>query len=550
MKKTICTSSRLRSIQFIALGLTFLTISLASAQNTEIQQAKYFQDVDQPTKGLDVLNKAAQTYPTSAAVQYYLGMAQLKAGQRDLALKSFDKGISIDEKDGLNYAGKGTLSMMEVNPTKAKLDFDKALSVTKSKNVAVLQAVAEGYLVDTKMANQAMELLNKAKSIDDHNTDTWILLGDAFLKLNNGGQSVSSYERAASLDAKLPKPHYKIGLVYLRSRNYPAAQEAFIKAIQLDPGYTLAYKELGENYYGLKQSKKAVEAYEKYLSLTEKPEAGKLRMAFFYFMDKNYAKANPMFEEMVKKPDAPNVGYRFYAVSLYEAGDSLKAKDMFDKYFVKAKPEEIEANDYAYYGNLLKMLHQDSLAVAAYQKSLDLDPKQTELLQKQAQMYYGMKKYEDAIAAYEKLRVAKTKWASTDLYTVGRAYYFNSQNAKLDTATKVLQLQKADTTFSKLVEAQPNMVVSYSWSARTKASLDPETTAGLAKPVYEKLVEKALATPEKNKKDLVEAYSYLGYYHFLKNERPAAKTYYEKILAIDPTNERAKVGLKELNTKR
>ena len=42
--------------------------------------------------------------------------------------------------------------MLENNPFKAKLDFDKALSMTKSKNVTVLKAIANAYLVNSIMS--------------------------------------------------------------------------------------------------------------------------------------------------------------------------------------------------------------------------------------------------------------------------------------------------------------------------------------------------------------------------------------------------------------
>lgn len=42
---------------------------------------------------------------------------------------------------------------------------------------------------------------------------------------------------------------------------------------------------------------------------------------------------------------------------------------------------------------------------------------------------------------------------------------------------------------------------------------------------------------------LVECYSYLGYYHYLKNEITESKTYWSKILALEPENEVAKKAL-------
>lgn len=535
MKKIFETLSRIWFPVFILLCLLILSLRFAFGQEVEIRNAKDFIEKDHNQKALAILNKAIQTYPSSAAAYYYLGIAQIKNGQRDVALKSFDKGIALDEKEGLNYAGKGYLSILENNPQKAKMDFDKAISLTKSKNAVVLQAIAESYLANEKLVNDALNILNKAKSIDEHNPETFILLGDAYLQQNNGGQAVTSYEKAASLNPKIARPHYKIGMVYLRSRNFDGAQEAFTKAIQIDPEYTLAYKEQGELYYQMKEGDKAVAAYEKFLALTDKPELGKLRYAFFLFMAKDFPKANEIFKDLTSKDDVTLITLRFYAISLFEAGDYQQSRNIFEQYFAKAPQQEIEASDYVYHGKVLLKQSEDSLAVLSFQKSLGIEPKQPEVLQLQAETYFKSKKYASAIASYERLMTIRPKPASQDYYTVGRAYYFDKQ------------FDKADAIFLKLIELQPNMTVGYLWEARAKSNLDPESENGLAKPYYEKLIEKASASPEKSKNDLVEAYSYLGYYHFLKQELSISKSYWKKVLALNPEDIKAKEALKALN---
>src|SRR5688572_5094057 len=266
--------SRFWFVLLIIFCCIVLSIRFVSGQSLEIQDAKRLMEVDQTEKAITVLSRATKTYPATSFLWYHLGMTQLINGQRDLASNSFDKGMSIDGKEPLNYVGRGYLSMLDNNLQKAQLDFDQALSLCKSKNVSVLRGIADAYLVDSKLAGKALELLTKAKSLDDRDPYTCVALGDAYLAQNNGGLAVTNYERAAALDAKLALPYYKIGLVYLRSRNFSGAQEAFSKATALDPGYTLAYKELGELYYQMKDGEKAVKAYETYLSLTDKPETG------------------------------------------------------------------------------------------------------------------------------------------------------------------------------------------------------------------------------------------------------------------------------------
>ncbi|WP_276373426.1 tetratricopeptide repeat protein [Chryseolinea sp. H1M3-3] len=533
MKKNIIDLlSRLWFPILVLLCCLILSIRFATGQDIELKDAKRLVEVDQQKKAISLLNAAIEKYPLNAQVWFHHGMVHLKNKNVDVATKSFDKGIQLDEKEPLNYIGRGSISLAENNIQKAEIDFTRAQSPSKGKNTSVLKVLGEAYLQHAKLHEKALEVLLKAKAIDNHDPETFLLLGDAYLAQNNGGLAVTSYENAAMLDSKSARPHYKIGLVYLRSRNFPGAQEAFVKAIQIDPAYTLAYKELGELYYQMKDGPKAVKAYESYLSLTDQPDEGKVRYAFFLFMAKDFAKANSIFSALIDKGSTTPTMLRFYAFSLYEAGDLQQSRKIFEQYFTSAATEEIEASDYAYYGKLLLKQNQDSTAIVAFGRSLSLDGNQPELLQLQAESYFKIKKYAQAIESYEKLMSIRSKPLSQDLYTLGRAYYFNQE------------YDKAEVTFQKLVELQPNMTVGYLWTARTKSNLDPESEKGLAKPFYETLIEKALPTPEKNKNDLMEAYSYLGYYHFLKQEAAISKSYWNKLLELNPNDTRAKEALK------
>jgi tetratricopeptide (TPR) repeat protein len=535
MKKTII--NILTNLWFpllILLSLLILTIQFASGQNMEINEAKRLIELDQRKKATQVLSDAIQKYPTDAALWYHLGTVQTKNGERDLAINSFEKGIAINEKEPLNYLGRGVLFMQNNELQKAEIDFDRALTLTKGKNVSILNGVAAAYLTDSKWVDKALSLLLKSKSIDDQNAETLLHLGDAYLAQNNGGAAVTSYERAATLETNTARPFYKIGLVYLRSRNFKGAEDAFLKATQVDQSFALAYKELGELYYQMKEGAKAVQAYETYLSLTDHPETEKIRYAFFLFMAKDFTKANDVFASLIEQKKSTPTLLRFYAFSLYEAGLYHESQKVFDQYFSNASVQEIEASDYAYYGKLLIKQNQDSLGIINLTKSLLLESNQPDIVQMKAESLFKCKRYQEAVETYESLLMLRTKPLSQDYYALGRACYFNQQ------------YDKAEGSFQKLIELQPQITTGYLWLARTKSNLDPESENGSAKPYYEAVVEKALATPEKNKKDLVEAYSYLGYYHFIKHEFEISKKYWNNVLEINPNDEKAKEALKAL----
>ena len=56
-------------------------------------------------------------------------------------------------------------------------------------------------------------------------------------------------------------------------------------------------------------------------------------------------------------------------------------------------------------------------------------------------------------------------------------------------------------------------------------------------------IEKAQSDVEKNKKDLIEANSYLASYYGLNKDFANAKIYFTKVMELDPANESAKTFL-------
>jgi tetratricopeptide (TPR) repeat protein len=549
--KTIENSKTVMNTRFFSfLALMLTAVASFGQTNPNVEKAFYLIDVLQPKKGMALLEETVKANPTDAAVLYSLGYAQLKAGQKDKALATFEKGIALNDKEALNIVGKAHILLLDKKPADAKLLFDKALSMTKSKNVDVLNAVADAYLSDSKYIPDAIGLLTKAKNVGP-NVTTYILLGDAHLLAHNGGLAVSSYEDGASIKKTDPKPHYKVGDVYQHNRNFPAVEEAFNKAISIDPNYAPVYLEFANMYYLKKEGVKAVQNYEKYLSLIESPtDKDKVKLAYFLFMAKDYAKANTVFKQFAYAPDVDATTLKFYAFSLSEAGDLEESRAMVEQFMKKGKKEDLEASDYASYGKLLSKLKDaktvaalpkpeqdkkkrelDSLSLNAYATSLEMNPEQPEVLQTAADLQYKLNHFPEAIQSYKKLLSLKRQ-PSTNLFALGRSYFYSQQ------------FQKADSTFIKFEELQPNLSIGYLWEAQAKVQLDPEMKTDQAKIAFEKVVEKASADPVKNKADLVKAYAYLApYYYNVKHDLALAKSIYQKWLDLTPDNAEVKQNL-------
>jgi Tfp pilus assembly protein PilF len=70
--------------------------------------------------------------------------------------------------------------------------------------------------------------------------------------------------------------------------------------------------------------------------------------------------------------------------------------------------------------------------------------------------------------------------------------------------------------------------------------------AGSAFPFYQKFIELAQADATKNKRNLVEAYGYMGAYYMNAKDNAQAKQNLDKALELDPNDELAKELLKGL----
>jgi tetratricopeptide (TPR) repeat protein len=529
----------------IAALLFIASATTALAQTPEIRKAFRYQEIEQPSKMIPALEKAAQGEENL----YYLGLGYIKAGDLQKALSTFEKGIAADDKNPLPVAGKGHVKLLEKKTAEGKALLVEAADMNRKKTAAQWEAIGRAYLSDSKFLLDAISALEKGKALDGGDPDIHMLLGDAYLQQNQGGQSVSSYERAASADQTWALPLYKIAKVYQRSRNNDIVMDYLQRAVKVDPEFAPAYKELGEAYYLQKKAEPAVDALKKYISISENPGEAKFQLAFFLIMAKKYDEANAIFKEVLNDKNASSTAYKFYARSLLEQKKLKEAQPVFEKYFKIAKPEEIQASDYAAYGKLLLELKQDSLANEAFAKGIALDTanQEMEIRELNAKTLYSRKKYKEAANAYKELIKTKQELGQNpsayDLFYKGHAYYLDGQYLQ------------ADSAFTQLSEVQPNSTLGFLYAAKARAQHDSTGTAGTAVPMYEKFVELAVEDVEKNKKELIDAYDYLGQYAIHKSTNQAeglarATDYFQKILKLDPKNERAlefMQTLKEMN---
>jgi tetratricopeptide (TPR) repeat protein len=521
-------------LSVLFLGLTFTAFSQTPAPSDE---GLKMIEREQPKKGIEALRKDPNNY-------YNLGTGLLITGNATEALSTFEKGIAADPKNAMCIVGKGRVLLKQNKLAEAEAEFKKALDMTKSKNADVLAAVGEAWMDKPELATKAKPILESSIG-RDKNYKAYMLLGDFYAKQGNGGNAISNYENAAGIAPKDGAPHYKIGLIYTRSGNIEAAKEAFTRSITIDPTYTGAYRQLAKEYYNAKDCENAVKNQQKYMDLTENPDAGITAMGYYQFMCRDFKKAIELFDRADQKSLLKAVGIRFKALAHAQAEDFQNAAKTFERYFALDTADDEAASDWKIYGEVLEKLgtgkskpekrQYDSLASLAYEKSLSIDPKQTKLQEAQADLLLNdLRHTKDAIAAYKKLIELRGKAISGDVFKLGQAFYYDQQ------------FDSAAGRFNQLAVMQPTMTVGPAWAGRSHAQLDPESTEGLAKPDFEKVIQVGSADPVKYKNDLVQAYSYLGYYYYLQKDLNESLKNWKEVLKLDANNEQAKTAVKSI----
>ncbi|MDX2002041.1 MAG: tetratricopeptide repeat protein [Chitinophagales bacterium] len=512
--------------------LSFIVLSTYYANAQSLADAQYAIWNEQPGKAKQILKTLLAANPTDAELNYRMGNLLFDEGKIDSAKMFYEKGIKPEDKTNYNFAGLGKIALKQGNTAGALEYFTKLTNKEKSKDAKAYLFAAEAY-AKNKQYEQAFIYFDKAIALDPNNAESYMLKGDVSLESGDAGKAITNYEYAIEKKPNFAPPLGKIGKIYMSSRNYQEAKNNLTKANAADPNYLPAIRDLAEYNHLFGREAEAAKLMKEYIDKSGRTDVDILsRYASFVFLSKDYANTITIIEDLMKRDVQNKVLARLIAYSYYEQGKYTEGLPYLEKFLASVDTSKIIASDYAYYGKLLAKNAQDSLAIINLNKAIELDTADVDLFNDLAAIYNAQKKYLDMAQTYER-KIAATKPNPQDYYQVGRGYYYGGQFAK------------ADSAFAKVTEMQPTTGVTYIWRARSNAQLDPETTQGLALPHYQKFIELTTDT-EKYKKELVEAYEYLGYYYFVKDDLTQSKAAWQKVKELDPTNTKADEFFKSL----
>lgn len=481
----------------------------------------------------------------------------IDAGKTAEAKEAFLAGVKADSLFPLNYVGLGQIEMREGNGGKADTYFAKARSIVDNKKNKASKdlkyftyiAIAAGNIAeDAKNLGAAKQALDALSEVAIENTSIRLLLGltlgdyFSFKEVNNQSPAISEYNKCLEIDSKYVPALYRKAKLYRGAKNNDEALKFFNEAIATDPTFAPSYREKAELLKDRGQFEEAISAYAKYLELNNSCRVQQ-RYASFFYLTKNYDRAITEVTAAIPcNPDNHTLN-RVLGYSYLELKNFADAKNYMDIYFARQEVKNQDVSDYVNYSKICLGLGQDSLGVVYLEKAIELFPDYTDGYNEIATIYTNkaiaskgkenealrIKLYSKAADWYEK-KMVKLGADAKDQFIQGQMYYFSQQYVL------------ADTTFRRSSVRYPE---AWFWVAKSQNKIDlaavTETSPakGLAKPFYEKgiiLVGQDPEVIEKNKKNLVEAYQYLGLYYGNMGDINCSKSAWNKVLQLDPTN--------------
>jgi tetratricopeptide (TPR) repeat protein len=545
------------------LRLLFLVAGVAGLCNSvfaqTVDQGRKFFYYHRYKSAKDVLDKVLAANPNNIDAIYWNGQTMLalkdSVGARDL----YSKALQTNGNAPMLLAGMSDIELRFGKAQDARQHDEMAIQLTKQKDVTVLNAVARANIDapegDLQYAIEKLTLATNTKNFN--NAETYVLMGDAYRRLIDGGNAVQAYNKALSLDPKNAEAQFQIGKIYLTQNNKDYFLPAFEKAVEMDPSYAPAWYELFYYYYYHWDKEKATTALNNYAANADPgPDLDVIKIDFKIASgDFNGAKADAQAQINSLGDKVSPAMYKRVAYCCDTLGDNSCAQTNINSYFAKEDPAKVTPLDYVLKAGIegkstdsvIQQKAFDDYGLAIQKDTLTVNKAKYLASAQDLATKLGNKK---ALAVVARIVYTGLKDpTNSDLFKFGMAYY---QAAMYPTA---------DSIFCGIYETKyPDEVYGYLYCMRIKALQDDSVgSQGLAVDAEMKLADfgrakdsiaKAAGTKDSilYKKYVIDSYSRLAfYYNNTKKDKAQAIFWLSKILEVDPGNADASKYIQLLN---
>ncbi len=559
-----------RVLSLLVSGI--LCSSMLFAQ--KVDDAKKFIYYERYKSAKDILDKKIAEDPNDAEATYWLGQVLLKTKDSAGAKALYQKALASNGNAPLILVGMGQMELMEGKTNEARQHFETAINLSKGRDVDVFNAIGTAN-VDARKgdAAYAVQKLTQATTTRRFkNAYTYLIMGDAYRKLIDGGNAVTSYNKALELDPTLAAAKVRIGRIYLTQNNPDYFLPAWSEAARIDSTYAPTYFEQYYYWY-FRDVNKAGAFLDRYIAHTDPGPEMEYAKTDYTYAKGDFAGAQRRAKELIAQ-NGEKVSPRMYRMIAYTSdtlGDYNAAKAAMDTFLVKADTSDILPTDYEEMAKIyskLSMAENKDVAISdsASSDSTGATPvvnTSNVMYDSLIAKYYNMAIDKDTVVANKAKLIANAaalakRSGNRNLQAewLGKAYAMEKEPNQNDLYNWAYahyaagNFVKADSLFCTTYKAKfPDAIYGYLWCARARQAQDTTMQKGIAVEPYKELAEKALTIDSgKYKTQAITANFYLvSYYNDIAKSKDTALAYLDKVLEIDSTNEDA-VRIKKILT--
>jgi tetratricopeptide (TPR) repeat protein len=284
---------------------------------------------------------------------------------------------------------------------------------------------------------------------------------DALYDLQHYDEAIASCDQAIEQNPDDGLAWLMRGMALENQQNYEQAIVAYDRVVQIQPEDALAWFKRGAVLQNLGRSEEALTCYDQVLKFQSDHywawhDRGKVLEALQQFEE-----AMRSYDQAVQiKPDLQAaIDSRQRILNVLHQGNPISEEDST---VLPTSESEIQASDdygtWFQKGQVLEKLHHYTEAVMAYNKAMQLNPHDPEVLRWRGNVLFSLKRYEEAIGSYDK------------------AIQLQPRNPHLwcclaSSLIKLKRYQEAAVCFDKAVQLQPHSHSTWYWRGRVLSEL-------------------------------------------------------------------------------
>ena len=522
------------TIRFMVAAVLLCNVAFAQS----VDEGKKFFYYEKYNSAKETLEKALAAKPDDVDAAYWLGQTLIELNDIAGARKVYQTALQAKGSEPLLLVGMGHVELLEHKANDARQRFETAISLTKGKDIGILNAVgranADAPDGDAKYAVEKLKQATEVKRFKE--PAVYINMGDAYRKLLDGGAAVNSYQNALSLDPKLAEAEYKIGKIYITQGKEQANifLKNFENAITLDPAYAPAYYDLYAYWYS-RDVNKARDYFAKYKANTDFTPSVEAEEISLVYASGDFKGAIAKADEKLQK-EGEKASPKLYRVKAYaydKLGDSLNALQNMELFFAKADSSLFLPDNYVKMAEIsAKFPDKLDQADSYFDKAIQMDTvikERVDFATAASNMYKKIGNRARSADWLTRVLSIDTGYGKIELFYAGWENFYGEK------------YQTADSVFNLYKQKYPDDVQGYYGAFRTRWTVDSTMEKGLPVEDAIKFAELAATDSVKYKSQLLLAYGYLaGYNANQLKEYEKAIFYLDKMISLDPNNTDAK----------